>query len=71
MLPTRRARSDVAARLGSKQPPRAALVEAARAGEYRPWQDSNDITLFVQQYDRGTCCKIQRQYEPLINRWYL
>ena len=38
----------VAARLGSKQRPRAVRVEAARVGRW-PWLDSNGVTLFVQQ----------------------
>ena len=43
--------------------------------EYWPWLDSNGVTLFVQQYDRGTCCKLQQQeYELLlytVYTWYL
>ena len=78
MLPTRRARSDVAARLGSKHRPRAARAEAARAGRWWPWLDSNAVTFFVQQDDWGTCCRLQRQqYELLLYKylvpgtWYM
>ena len=27
-------------------------------GDGRPWLDSNGVTRFVQQYDRGTCCEL-------------
>ena len=47
----------VAARWGSKQRPRAARAEASRVGRWWSWLDSNGVTLFVQQYDRGTCCE--------------
>ena len=57
----------VAARLGSKQRPRAARAEAARVGRWWPWLDSNRVTLFVQQYHRGTCCELLLA----INTWYL
>ena len=57
----------VAARLGSKQRPRAARAEAARVGRWWPWLDSNSVTLFVQQYDRGTLCELLLA----INTWYL
>ena len=57
----------VAARLGSKQRPRAARAEAARVGRWWPWLDSNGVTLFVQQYDRGTCCELLLA----INTWYV
>ena len=42
-------------------------VEAARVGRWWPWLDSNGVTLFVQQYHRGTW------YELLlvINTWYM
>ena len=56
----------VAARLGSKQRPRAARAEAARVRRWWPWLDSNSVTLFVQQYDRGTCCELLLA----INTWY-
>ena len=56
----------VAARLGSKQRPRAAPAEAARVGRWWPWLDSNGVTLVVQQYDRGTCCELLLA----INNWY-
>ena len=50
----------VAARLGSKQRPRAARAEAARVGRWWPCLDSNGVTPFVLQYNRGTlaanCC---------------
>ena len=52
----------VAARLGAKQRPRAARAEAARAGRWWPWLDSNGVTSFVQQCDRGTCCKLTANY---------
>ena len=72
--PTRRSRlaehalhpDVVAGRLGSKRRPRAARAEAARAGRWWPWLDSNGVNLFVQQYDRGTCCELL-----LYNTWYL
>ena len=54
----------VAARLGSKQRPRAARAEAARAGRWWPRLDSNGVTLFVQQYDRGS-----QQYELLLYKY--
>ena len=57
----------VAARLGSKQRPRAVRAEAARVGRWWPWLDSNGVTLFVQQYDRGTCCELLLA----INTWYM
>ena len=69
MLSSRRARpasGAATARLGSKQRPRAARAEAARVGRWWPWLDSNGVTLFVQQYDRGTCCKLLLA----INTWY-
>ena len=56
----------VTARLESKQRPRAARAEAARVGRWWPLLDSNGVTLFVQQYDRGTCCKLLLA----INTWY-
>ena len=57
----------VATRLRSTQCPRTARAEAARVGRWWPWLDYNGVTLFVQQYDRGTCCEL-----PLaINPWYL
>ena len=56
----------VAVRLRSKQRPRAARAEAARAGRWWPWLDSNGVTLFVQQCDRGTCCELLLA----INTWY-
>ena len=48
----------VDARLGSKQRPRAARAEAPRIRRWWPWLDSNGVFLFVQQYDRGTCCEL-------------
>ena len=48
----------VAARLGSKQRPRAARAEAARVETWWPWLDSNGVTLVVLQNDRGTCCEL-------------
>ena len=57
----------VAARLGSKQRPRAARAEAARVGRWWPRLVSNGVTLFVQQYDRGTCCELLLA----INIWYM
>ena len=39
----------VAARLGSKQRPRAARAEAARVGRWWPWLDSNGVAYFLQQ----------------------
>ena len=69
MLSSRRARSAsgcaVAAPLRSKQRPRPARAEAARAGRWWPWLNSNGVTLFVQQYDRGTWQQRQ-QYELLL-----
>ena len=56
-----------AARLGSKQRPRAARAEAARVCRWWPWLDSNGVTLFVQQYDRGTCCELLLA----IYTWYM
>ena len=56
----------VAARFGSKQRPRAARAEAARVGRWWPWLDSYSVTLFVQQYDRSTCCELLLA----INTWY-
>ena len=32
-----------------------------------PWLDSNGVTLFVQQYDRGTCCELLLA----TNTWYM
>ena len=62
----------VAVRLRSKQRPRAARAEAARAGRWWPWLDSNGVTFFVQQYDRGTCCRLQRQqYELLLYKYLI
>ena len=61
----------VAARLGSKQRRRAARAEAARAGRWWPWLDSNGVTIFVQQHDRGTCFRLQRQQEELLLYKYL
>ena len=50
----------------SKQRPRAARAEATRVDRWWPWLDSNGVTLFVPQYDRGTCCEL-----PLaVNTWY-
>ena len=57
----------VAARLGSKQHPRAARAEAARVGRWSPWLYSNGVTLLVQQYDRSTCCELLLA----TNTWYL
>ena len=38
-----------------------------RTARWWPWLDSNGVALFVQQYDRGTCCRQQRQqYELLL-----
>ena len=54
--------------MGSKQRPRAARAEAARVGDGgRGSILINGVTLFEQQYDRGTC------YELLlaINTWYM
>ena len=59
----------VAAGLGSKQRPRAARAEAARVARWwpwLPWLDSNGVTLFVHQYDRGTCCELLLA----VNTWY-
>ena len=60
----------VAARLGSKQRPRAARAEAARAWRWWPWHDSNGVTLFVQQYDRGTCCELLLYKYLVPGTWY-
>ena len=57
----------VAARWGSKQRPRAARAEASRVGRWWSWLDSNGVTLFAQQYDRGTCCELLLA----INTWYV
>ena len=60
----------VAARLGLKQRSRAARADEARAGRWWPCLDSNGVTFFVQQYDRGTCCRLQRQqYELLLYKY--
>ena len=60
----------VVARLGSKQRPRAARAEAARAGRWWPWLDSNGVTFFVQQHDRGSWCRLQPQhYEWLLYKY--
>ena len=58
----------VAARLGSKQRPRAARAEEARVGRWWAWLDSNGVTLFVQQYDRCNCWELLL---ARINTWYL
>ena len=31
-----------------------------------PWLDSNGVTFFVQRYDRGTFCRLQRQQYELL-----
>ena len=59
------------ARLGSKQRSRAARAEAARAGRWWSWLDSNGVLFFVQQYDRGICCRLQRQQHGLLLYKYL
>ena len=64
----------VAARLKSKQRPRVARAqEAARVGRWWPWIDSNGVTLFVQQYDRGTSCELllalYTWYRYLVRVW--
>ena len=59
--------SAVAARLGATQRPRAARAEAARVRRWWASLDSNGVTLFVQQYDRGTCCELLLAK----NTWYV
>ena len=62
----------VAARLGSKKPPRAMRNEAARTGRWWPWLDLYVVSFFSAQYPRvvavdysgsTNCC--------YINTWYL
>ena len=50
-------------------------ASSARRGvtcwEMWPWLDSNGVTFFVLQYDRGTCCRLQRQQYELLLYTYL
>ena len=74
MLSSRRARpasGAATARLGSKQRPRAWRAEAARAGRWWPWHDSNGVTLFAQQFDRGICCELLLYKYLVPGTWYL
>ena len=75
MLWTRRARPASGCRrrsLGIETT--SARAEAARVGRWWPWLDSNGVTLFVQQYDRGTCCELLlATYKYLVHgtgTWY-
>ena len=74
MLSSRRARpasGAATARLGSKQRPRAWRAEAARAGRWWPWHDSNGVTLFAQQFDRGICCELLLYKYLVPGTWYV
>ena len=61
----------VAARVGSKQRPRAARAEAARAGRWWPWLDFNGVIFFFVQHDRGRCRRLQRQYQLRLYKYLL
>ena len=63
--------SAVAARLGAKQRPRAARAEAARVRRWWASLDSNGVTLFVQQYERGTCCELLLAINTSSGTWYV
>ena len=73
MLPTRLARSASGCHRRLLGVETTSASYARRGGTC--WEmmavDSNGVTLFVQQYGRGTCCRLQRQQYVLLLYKYL